>query len=205
VTDARIEAWVGGEKVIDVPRERAPVYPPGSLPAPHARWGEHMGYDGRAPQHPSPAAQTGPGPGQTGTKGMREMDWRTAAVVKSGANVKVAQELARHSTPTLTLGRYAHIGFLDRAKALAAPPSIDTAPDGREASRATGTDGEPVSDDDEPSACSVLSSRHRPGMPSGAPLGKATILTTGAEPGKIPVSHGRLRLFATMYQDIWPA
>jgi hypothetical protein len=61
---------------------------------------------------------------------------------------------------------------LDRAKALAALPSIDTAPDGREAARATGTDGESVSDDDEPSACSVLSSRHCPGMPSGALLGK---------------------------------
>ena len=99
---------------------------------------------------------------------------------------------------TLTFGRYAHIEVLDRAKALAALgaegvgggkhlgpkeaperviriPSIDTAPDGREAARATGTDGEPVSDDDEPSACSVLSSRHCHGRPSGALLGKATL------------------------------
>jgi len=133
------------------------------------------------------------------------MEGERGRLVKSGANVKVAQGLARHSAPTLTLGRYAHIEVLDRAKALAALPSIDTAPDGREAARATGTDGEPVSGDDEPSACSALSSRHCPGTPSGAQLGKAAILTTGAEPGRISVSRGRLRLFVTMYQDIKPA
>jgi len=76
---------------------------------------------------------------------------------------------------TLTLGRYAHIEFLDRAETLAALPSTDAAPEGIEAARATGTDGEPVSDDDEPSACSVLSSRRCPGMPSGALFGKATL------------------------------
>jgi len=83
-------------------------------------------------------------------------------LVKSGANVKVAQELARHSTPMLTLGRYAHIEVLDQTKALAALPSIDAVSDGREAARATGTEGEPVSDDDEPLARSALSARRRP-------------------------------------------
>lgn len=75
---------------------------------------------------------------------------------------------------TLTLGRYAHIEFLDRAEALAVLPSTDAAPEGIEAARATGTDGESVSDDDEPSACSVPLSHHCPGTPSGALLGKAT-------------------------------
>ena len=45
-------------------------------------------------------------------------------LVASGANIKVAQELARHSTPSLTLGRYAHVQLLDQTRALAALPSI---------------------------------------------------------------------------------
>jgi integrase len=49
-------------------------------------------------------------------------------LVRSGANVKVAQELARHSTPILTLGRYAHVGVLDQTKALDALPSIELVP-----------------------------------------------------------------------------
>jgi integrase len=62
-------------------------------------------------------------------------------LVRSGANVKVAQELARHSTPMLTLGRYAHVEVLDQTKALDALPSIELVPAHREARRATGTDG----------------------------------------------------------------
>ncbi len=48
-------------------------------------------------------------------------------LVQSGASVKVAQELARHSTPTLTLGRYAHIGLHDTSKAMDALPSLSPA------------------------------------------------------------------------------
>jgi integrase len=43
----------------------------------------------------------------------------------SGANIKVAQELARPSTPTLTFGRYAHVQLVDQTRALAAPPAIE--------------------------------------------------------------------------------
>ncbi|MCL2646001.1 MAG: tyrosine-type recombinase/integrase [Phycisphaerales bacterium] len=45
-------------------------------------------------------------------------------LVQSGASVKVAQELARHSTPTLTLGRYAHLGLHDTSAALNNLPSL---------------------------------------------------------------------------------
>ena len=61
-------------------------------------------------------------------------------LVRSGANIKVAQELARHSTPTLTLGRYAHMEIVDRQRALDALPSLEHAPVRQEAARATGTD-----------------------------------------------------------------
>jgi hypothetical protein len=41
-------------------------------------------------------------------------------LVASGANIKVAQELARHSTPTPTLtpGRCAHVERVDHSRAL---------------------------------------------------------------------------------------
>jgi len=45
-------------------------------------------------------------------------------LVRSGTNIKVAQELARHSTPTLTLGRYAHVQLVDQTRALDALPAI---------------------------------------------------------------------------------
>jgi len=63
-------------------------------------------------------------------------------LVKGGVPVKAAQELARHSTPTLTLGTYTKLGVHDLSGALAALPSLGR-PD-RERQRvamgATGTD-----------------------------------------------------------------
>ncbi|MCX5653814.1 MAG: tyrosine-type recombinase/integrase [Planctomycetota bacterium] len=60
-------------------------------------------------------------------------------LVRSGANIKVAQELARHSTPMLTLGRYAHVQLVDQTRALDALPSIDATRANVEALAATGT------------------------------------------------------------------
>ena len=66
-------------------------------------------------------------------------------LVRSGANVKIAQELARHSTPMLTLGRYAHMGLVDQKAALDALPVVTSpAPENdHEIAVATGTDGRP--------------------------------------------------------------
>ena len=61
------------------------------------------------------------------------------ALVKSTAPVKVVQTLARHSTPVLTLGVYAHIGIHDQTAALDALPNL-TGP-APEPMAATGTDG----------------------------------------------------------------
>ena len=64
------------------------------------------------------------------------------AIVASGASAKVAQELARHSTPALTLGLYTHTRLHDLTGALEGLPPIMDAPrpTEREALRATGTD-----------------------------------------------------------------
>ena len=61
-------------------------------------------------------------------------------VVNSGASVKVAQELARHSTPTLTIGRYAHARLHDLSAALDRMPDINATHSEVAKHRATGTD-----------------------------------------------------------------
>ena len=63
-----------------------------------------------------------------------------SAIVAGGASVRTAMELARHSTPTLTLGTYAHARLADLRSALPNPPT--TTPREREQARAraTGTD-----------------------------------------------------------------
>jgi len=62
-------------------------------------------------------------------------------LVASGANIKVAQELARHSTATLTLGRYAHVQLVDQTRALDALPAIEAPRANVAALAATGTWG----------------------------------------------------------------
>jgi len=93
-------------------------------------------------------------------------------LVASGANIKVAQELARHSTPTLTLGRYAHIQLLDRTRALDALPSLDRPATERDAARATGTDNATAVSDTPPGARSALAARRTPGTPKPALTGQ---------------------------------
>lgn len=63
-----------------------------------------------------------------------------SAIVRSGASVKVAQVLARHRTPGLTIGVYSHVELPDLAGALSALPAI--ASPAVEEVRATGTGGE---------------------------------------------------------------
>ena len=60
-------------------------------------------------------------------------------LVQSGANVKTCQQLARHSTPVLTIGTYARVSLNDEANALAGLPG--TASKDRQSMHATGTDG----------------------------------------------------------------
>ena len=61
------------------------------------------------------------------------------ALAKSNASVKVVQSLARHSTPTLTLGVYSHIGLFDQSAALDALPALTRPTTQPEAALKTGT------------------------------------------------------------------
>ena len=67
-------------------------------------------------------------------------------LVRSGASVKVAQELARHSDPKLTMNVYTQLGVHDLAGALDRLPVIPQARDTNDShvARATGTDGVPL-------------------------------------------------------------
>lgn len=65
-----------------------------------------------------------------------------SAIVAGGASVKSCQELARHSSPMLTIGRYAHTRLHDLRSALdaLADPPAAAPSTGAAALRATGTD-----------------------------------------------------------------
>jgi integrase len=65
-----------------------------------------------------------------------------SGIVNGGASVKTAQELARHSTPVLTIGRYAHTRLDDIKGALDALPSnIAVQSDGPQTTKAASTAG----------------------------------------------------------------
>ena len=68
-------------------------------------------------------------------------------LVKGGASVKVAQELARHSTPTLTLNVYAKLGVHDLKGALNSLPKFPPTDPEPNQLRATGTDSTTHPDD----------------------------------------------------------
>jgi len=65
-------------------------------------------------------------------------------LVESGASVKTCQELARHSTPVLTIGCYARMSLHDQGRALAGLPVGGAKPVSDEAAemKATGTYGD---------------------------------------------------------------
>jgi len=60
-------------------------------------------------------------------------------IVRSGASVKVCQELPRHRDPKLTLGVYTHLQVADKTKALNSLPSMKPDRPERQVARATGT------------------------------------------------------------------
>ena len=66
------------------------------------------------------------------------------ALARSGVHPKVAQQLARHSTITLTMDRYSHVEANELSVAVANLPDLSAA--SRESQQATGTDGRQVVD-----------------------------------------------------------
>ena len=65
-------------------------------------------------------------------------------LARSGVTPKVAQTLARHSTITLTIDRYAHVALADTSKALATLPPLPLAAAREAALAPTGTHGRQV-------------------------------------------------------------
>jgi site-specific recombinase XerD len=110
-------------------------------------------------------------------------------LVSSGVSVKVAQTLARHSTPTLTIGRYAHAAPRDLSAALEGLPILVNPGTGL-TSRidVTGTiPAEPISDH-------LSASLARAGDGTGqspASLGEitSTLLDAPPDPNSIPLTN----------------
>ncbi len=130
------------------------------------------------------------------------------ALAMSNAPVKIVQSLARHSTPTLTLGTYAHVGLFDQSAALDALPDLTGEPSRTEAAALapTGTDGHkadlrPVSDPSVPAVRTVAEpaarSRDRPAgrLRIARPGGSAETPRSAGDCGPsrplaVPVSSG---------------
>jgi len=69
-------------------------------------------------------------------------------VIAGGASPRTAMELARHSTPSLTFGRYGHAYLGDLTKSLDSLPSFEHEPEHQgEEMRRTGTDDQPETTD----------------------------------------------------------
>ena len=62
-------------------------------------------------------------------------------LARAGAHPKATQSLARHSTITLTMDKYSHVGLVDMKKALDALPALTPSASESVALKATGTDG----------------------------------------------------------------
>lgn len=91
-------------------------------------------------------------------------------LARAGVGPRVAQSLARHSTPLLTFGTYAHLGANDERRALELLPSFATPepepslPAG-ESLRMTGTDCSASCSADSPSALSLVGPREAASQP----------------------------------------
>ena len=71
-----------------------------------------------------------------------------SGIVAGGASVNTCQELARHSSPVLTIGKYSHARLHDIAGALDELPDLqpEEPETERQALRATGRDGKTEQD-----------------------------------------------------------
>jgi len=108
-----------------------------------------------------------------------------SGIVAGGASVKTCQELARHSTPMLTIGRYSHARLHDLTAALDALPGSGTPQEPNaapEAMAATGTDG---GGSNMPANCQQYSSETAQNV-AGSCEGDKDSRNEGDEPNLLP-------------------
>lgn len=94
-------------------------------------------------------------------------------LVASGANPKIAQTLARHSTITLTMDRYTHVGLHDLTASVNSLPVVRLNSDasGESSLRATGTEN---ADSVVPAVVPSASHQHRSELHQNAPRWQMT-------------------------------
>ena len=101
-------------------------------------------------------------------------------IVAGGANVKTAQELARHSTPKLTFDVYAHARLHDVVGTVERLPDPFQPPARPESARATGTDGEPIK---------KRFAEHLPNGGDGTSRVDSVAVGSAAMSSRIPAAH----------------
>ena len=104
-------------------------------------------------------------------------------LVAGGVHPKLAQQLVRHSTITLTMDRYAHVGLLDMNAALQALPTLTRE---SQTMRATGT-----TDQSSPILSCTKSCNAPAEIPPFQPLSTVSTLVSGESPEiqKTPQKH----------------
>ena len=120
------------------------------------------------------------------------------AIVRGGASLKVAMDMARHSDPRLTLGTYTHLATADKRGALSSIPVVRPRRPDTEQAKATGTCGGPdrrAAHAQRASATSCNIVQHQ-GVESHLPEGGRNSLKmhgkagiTGAEATQAPVAQ----------------
>jgi len=111
-----------------------------------------------------------------------------SAVVRSGASVKVCQDLARHSDPKLTMNVYTHLGVHDRTAGLDALPDVTPRKPDREAARATGTDDATASPEARPATGGQRAAHaQRAGAPSCDSVRVPATIKAAVDEGRKPL------------------
>lgn len=122
------------------------------------------------------------------------------SLARSNAPVKVIQSLARHSTPVLTLGTYAHVGLADQTAALDALPGLasnSNHPTTEAAAlAATGTDGKRTATGSAPSLALAATEADTLPRDSGEALAVLKTAEAAMSPG-VRIPPPPLRQLAT--------
>ena len=108
-----------------------------------------------------------------------------------GVHPKLAQQLARHSTITLTMDRYTHVGLLDMNTALESLPKI-TSPDSQ-SMRATGTTDDAADFSCTKSCNASVQLNHFQPLSTNSPTQSATTPEMQNSPQKHEVFAGNLK------------
>ena len=125
------------------------------------------------------------------------------SLVRGKATVKEAQELARHSSPTLTMNHYTHLTIRDKTRALESLPPVSRSGSDKQAAQATGTyDDRPRANRRAAHAQRAAGTKADKGEQSGTPAGRKGSGANPCRDKKSPVSKGKKETRATGLEPV---